>query len=103
VEKSICPNRAEGLWVLTQLARWGVTKFPKNWIEIMERVRRVDIYGQAARDLGLPDQGPDSHPITLFDGKVFNPNDPIGYLNDLEIRQAIDVQEVLIDEPVPTP
>jgi nitrate/nitrite transport system ATP-binding protein len=103
VDKSICPNRFEGLWILTQLARWGVTTFPKNWVEILERVRRVDLYGQAARELGLPDQEPDSHPITLFDGKVFNPNDPIGYLNDLEIRQAIDVQEVLIDEPAPTP
>jgi nitrate/nitrite transport system ATP-binding protein len=98
VEKSACPSRVEGLWVLTQLARWGVTAFPKNWIEVLERVRRVDLYGQAARELGLPDQEPDRHTIELFDGKVFNPDSPIDYLNSLDIHGEIHIEEVLIDE-----
>ncbi len=102
IEKSACPSRFEGLWVLTQLARWGITSFPKNWIEILERVRRVDIYSQAARALDLPDQEPDRHPIELFDGKVFNPDAPIDYLNSVEIHGKIQIEEILIDEPVPT-
>jgi nitrate/nitrite transport system ATP-binding protein len=99
VEKSACPSRVEGLWVLTQLARWGVTTFPKNWVEVLERVRRVDLYGQAARELGLPDQEPDRHTIELFDGKVFNPDAPLDYLNSLDIHGEIHVEEVLIDDP----
>ena len=102
IEKSACPSRFEGLWILTQLARWGITPFPKNWIEILERVRRVDLYSQAARELDLPDQEPDSHPIELFDGQVFNPNNPIDYLNSVDIHGKIQIEEILIDEPTPT-
>jgi nitrate/nitrite transport system ATP-binding protein len=95
-----CPGRVEGLWILTQLARWGITPFPKNWIEILERVRRVDMFGVAARELGWSDVEPDRKPFQLFDGVVFNPDDPIGYLNRLEIHRDIRIQEILIDTPV---
>ena len=92
-----CPGRAEGLWILTQLARWGITPFPKNWIEILERVRRVDLFGEAARQLGWPDIEPDRKPFTLFDGVVFNPDDPLGYLKRLEIKRQIQVEQILVD------
>jgi nitrate/nitrite transport system ATP-binding protein len=98
VEKSVCPSRFEGAWVLTQLARWGMTPFPRNWVEILERVRRVDLYGQAARELGIPDQEPDRHSFELFDGKTFNPDDPVGYLNQLTIHRNIQIEEVLVAE-----
>ncbi len=100
VDRSNCPGRVEGLWILTQLARWGLTPFPKNWVEILERVRRVDLFGEAARDLGWPDIEPDRDPFALFDGVTFNPDDPIGYLEQLSIRRPLSVQEVLINEPV---
>jgi nitrate/nitrite transport system ATP-binding protein len=97
VDKSNCPGRVEGLWVLTQLARWGMTPFPKNWVEILERVRRVDLYGRAARELELPDTEPNRSSFKLFDGKVFDPDDPIGYLNSLAICRDIRIEEILID------
>ena len=97
VNNTNCPGRVEGLWILTQLARWGMTPFPKNWIEILERVRRVDLFGEAARQLGLPDSEPDRESFKLFDGMVFNPDDPIGYLKRLDIRHDIQIEEILID------
>jgi nitrate/nitrite transport system ATP-binding protein len=100
LENSNCPNRVEALWILTQLARWGFTPFPKNWIEILERVRRVDLYGEACRQLGWPDNEPDRKSFDLFDGVTFNPDDPIGYLKKLEIRREIQVKEILIDPVV---
>ena len=103
VNHSNCPGRVEGLWILTQLARWGITAFPKNWIEILDRVRRVDLYGEAARQLGWPDAEPDRDAFQLFDGTLFNPDDPIGYLNRLTIRRDIRIEEIIIDQPVPTP
>jgi nitrate/nitrite transport system ATP-binding protein len=101
VDRSTCPGRVEGLWILTQLARWGMTPFPKNWVEVLERVRRVDLFGEAARQLGWPDIEPDRDPFALFDGVVFNPDDPLGYLQRLAITRPIAVQEILITEPVP--
>lgn len=97
-EQTNCPARVEGLWILTQLARWGVTPFPKNWLEILERVRRVDLYGEAARSLGWPDNEPDRQCFELFDHMVFNPDDPIGYLQRLTIHREISIQEINIDD-----
>jgi len=97
VDQTNCPYRVEGLWVMTQLARWGITPFPKNWIEILDRVRRVDVFGEAARELGLIDIEPDRGPIQFFDGTVFDPDDPIRYLNSLKIKREVRVEEVLID------
>jgi nitrate/nitrite transport system ATP-binding protein len=89
------PNRTELLWMVTQLARWGLVTFPKNWVEVIERVCRTDIFGAAARDLGMIDIGQDD-PIHLFDGKIFNPSDPIEYLNSLEIKRQTRIEEVFI-------
>ncbi len=97
INKTNYPDHVEGLWIMTQLARWGITPFPRNWIEILDRVRRVDIFGQAARELSLLDIGRDRHPIYLFDGMAFNPDDPIKYLNDLAIKRDLHIEEVMID------
>lgn len=97
VDKTNCPYRVEGLWIMTQLARWGMTPFPKNWIEILDRVRRVDVFGAAARELGLLDIEPDRGPIKLFDGTVFDPDDPIHYLHNLKIKRQVRIEEILID------
>jgi nitrate/nitrite transport system ATP-binding protein len=95
LNKTNYPHRTEILWMATQLARWGLVEFPKNWVQIIERVCRADLFGAAARDLGLLDIGWDD-PIHLFDGKVFNPSEPIEYLKSLEIKREFRVSEVLI-------
>ncbi|WP_414752903.1 nitrate ABC transporter ATP-binding protein [Anabaena sp. CCY 9910] len=95
LNKTNYPNRTEILWMITQMARWGLTPFPKNWVEITERVCRTDIFGAAARDLGLLDIGEDD-PIHLFDGKLFNPSEPIEYLKSLEIKRQIRIEEIFI-------
>jgi nitrate/nitrite transport system ATP-binding protein len=95
VNQTNYPNRTELLWMVTQMARWGLIAFPKNWVEVIERVCRADVFGAAARELGLLDIGKDD-PIHLFDGKVFNPSDPIEYLKSLEIKRPIRIEEVFI-------
>lgn len=95
LNKTNYPNRTEILWMVTQLARWDLVPFPKNWVEVIERVCRADVFGAAARDLGLLDIGWDD-PIHLFDGKVFNSSEPIEYLKSLEIKRNIRIEEVLI-------
>ncbi len=95
VNKTNYPNRTELLWMITQMARWGLVPFPKNWVEVIERVCRTDVFGAAARDLGLLDIGQDD-PIHLFDGKVFNPSQPLEYLKSLEITRQIRVEEVFL-------
>jgi nitrate/nitrite transport system ATP-binding protein len=93
VAQSNCPEREEALWILTQLARWGYSPFPRNWVEIIERVWRTDLYAEACRQIGLPDLEPNRQNITLFDGMVFNPDDPIGYIERFNIRREFKVSE----------
>ncbi len=97
-DRATCPGRAEGLWILTQLARWGITPFPRNWVEVLERSRRLDLYGEAARQMDLLDNEPDRNPFALFDGIMFNPDDPIAYLNANPIHCDFKVEEILLDQ-----
>lgn len=101
VNKTNCPDRVEALWAMTEMARWGIVPFPKDWLTITERVWRVDIFGEAARELELLDLEHDRHSIQLFDGKIFNPDDPIGYLNSLDIKRQLRIEEIDIDAVAP--
>jgi bicarbonate transport system ATP-binding protein len=93
------PSRTEQTWIVTQLARWGHTPFPRNWVEIIERICRVGVFSTAARELGL-DVSYTRQPLKLFDGTVFNADDPLGYLNSLAIKRDFSVAEVILDSPI---
>ena len=97
VENANCPRSIEGLWILTQLARWGITPFPKNHIEILSRVRRVDHFLTACQQLGYLGIEPDRDPFQLFDGQVFNPDEPLNYLRNQPIHRELVVREVELD------
>ncbi|MDH6055858.1 ABC transporter ATP-binding/substrate-binding protein [Umezakia ovalisporum] len=92
------PSRTEQMWIMSQLARWGDTAFPRNWVEIVERLCSVRIFSTAARELGL-DISYTRQPIQLFDGTPFNTDDPIAYLNSLKIKRDVSVAEVILDSP----
>jgi bicarbonate transport system ATP-binding protein len=90
------PSRTEQLWIITQMARWGIVPFPRNWVEILERLCRLGSFSTAARELGV-EVDYHRHPIELFDGIPFNPQDPIAYLNSLKIKRPISVAEIIGD------
>lgn len=91
------PSRTEHLWMMTQMARWGHIPFPRNWVEILERVCRVGVFSTAARELGIMDIKYRRAPIKLFDGISFDAEDPIGYLNQLAIKQNYTMAEIHLD------
>lgn len=92
------PSRTEHLWMMTQMARWGEIPFPRNWVEILERVCRVGVFSTAARELGF-DVNYQRQPIVLFDGLAFNAEDPIDYLTHLEIHRNVTMAEVHLQSP----
>ncbi len=95
------PSRTEHLWMMAQMARWGDVPFPRNWVEILERVCRVNIFSIAARELGIDVQYKRTG-INLFDGVKFNDEEPLDYLNNLQIKRNITMAEIILDrrEPV---
>jgi bicarbonate transport system ATP-binding protein len=94
------PSRTEHLWMMTQMARWGHTPIPRNWLEILERVCRVNVFLTAARELGLVDMQYASGAIEMYDGTRFGLEDPISYLNQVPIRRNFSVAEVVIRDRV---
>ncbi len=90
------PIRTEHLWMMTQMARWGDIPFPRNWVEILERVCRVNVFSIAARELGIDVQYKRTG-INLFDGVKFNDENPIEYLNHLKIKRNITMAEIILD------
>jgi ABC-type nitrate/sulfonate/bicarbonate transport system substrate-binding protein len=96
------PSRTEHPWMLTQLARWGDVAFPRNWVEVLERVCKVSVFSIAARELELSDGMSYSRgAITLFDGVKFTADEPIHYLNQLEIKHDIYMAEIPLGTPMP--
>jgi len=93
------PSRSEHLWILSQLARWSEIPFPRNYVEILERVCAVGVYSTAARELGLEDVSYQRGGIELFDGVPFNPDDPIAYINQLSIHKDFSVAEIPVGVP----
>lgn len=88
------PSRTEQLWHMTQMARWGTVPFPRNWVEVMEKICRVDVFTTVARELGLMDITYSRGPIQLFDGSTFTTDDPIDYLHNLKIKQDFTMSEI---------
>jgi hypothetical protein len=72
--------------------------FPRNWVEVVDRVLRPDVFGQAIRELGMPDIGKVRRTIKLFDGTVFNADDPIDYLQKVKIKRGVRIEEILIEQ-----
>ncbi len=90
------PSRTEHLWIMAQMARWGEVPFPRNWVEVLERTCRIDVFSVAARELGLAQLSYARNKIQLFDGTTFDTEDPIGYLNQLAIKRDIYMTEVVL-------
>ncbi len=95
------PSRTEQLWILTQLARWAEIPFPRNWVEILERICQVSVFSTAARELGFEVVSYQRRGIELFDGRPFNAEDPISYLNEQSIHKDFSIAEIPLGVPRP--
>ncbi|MEB3260606.1 MAG: nitrate ABC transporter ATP-binding protein [Cyanobacteriota bacterium] len=93
------PSRTEHLWIMTQLARWAEIPFPRNYVELLERICQVAVFSTAARELGLEEVSWQRQSIELFDGRPFNSEDPIGYLNAVSLHRDFSVAEIPIGVP----
>ncbi len=81
--RNTCPEALEQLWILTQLARWQICDFPRNWLPLLDRVLDRETYAAAAADLGLPTTAHSRGALRFSDGHVFDGQDPVAYLNAL--------------------
>lgn len=75
------PERQDAVWIITQLARWGICPFPHDWQEVADRVQHQYLYRRVAEAQG--DQaGDQAEPtaIELFGSDCLDLGDPLAYL-----------------------
>jgi len=86
------PFQSHDLWFLTEDIRWGKFETSLDAKALIAKVNREDIWRAAAKELNVPaDQIPASTSRgkeTFFDGKVFDPENPVAYLKSQAIKRA---------------
>lgn len=77
------PAPEDAVWILAQLARWGLCPFPDDWEAVAAQVQQRDLYRRIAEISGLAQPGGDGHPapIRLFGNDCLDPSDPLAYLH----------------------
>ena len=84
------PFQSHELWFLTENIRWGKLDPKLDAKALIGKVNREDLWREAAETLALPaaeiPASTSRGKETLFDGKVFDPENPSAYLASLAIK-----------------
>ena len=86
------PFQSHDLWFLTEDIRWGKFEPTFDTKSLIKKVNREDLWREAAKELSVPVA---EIPTTtsrgkeiFFDGKVFDPENPVAYLKSLSIKRV---------------
>ncbi|AFK52160.1 CmpA/NrtA family ABC transporter substrate-binding protein [Tistrella mobilis] len=81
------PWHSMGVWILTQMKRWGYISGEIDYRGIAEQVYLAAETGAWMKELGLTPPEVTYEPHTIM-GKTFDPADPEGYLASFAIRRS---------------
>ncbi|WP_111656689.1 CmpA/NrtA family ABC transporter substrate-binding protein [Isoalcanivorax indicus] len=85
------PFKSHDLWFLTENIRWGYLPRDLDMQALVDSVNREDLWRAAAAELGIDKsaipEGTSRGKETFFDGKVFDPENPLAYLDTLAIKR----------------
>lgn len=85
------PFKSHDAWFVTEDIRWGKLDANTDINTLVDKVNREDIWRESAKIIGAKaaDVPPTSSrgKETFFDGKVFDPADPMAYLKALDIKR----------------
>ncbi|WP_430397971.1 CmpA/NrtA family ABC transporter substrate-binding protein [Ferrovibrio sp.] len=86
------PFQSHELWFLTENMRWGYQPTDLDTKAIVKAVNREDLWRDAAKSLGVSDadlpKSTSRGKETFFDGKVFDPENPMAYLKSQSISRV---------------
>ena len=84
------PWKSLDTWFITENIRWGKLDAALDVKALVASTNRTDLWLEAGKQLGLKDMpSGDSRGLEkFFDGKVFDPADPVAYLKSPSIKRA---------------
>jgi nitrate/nitrite transport system substrate-binding protein len=93
--------KSHAVWVLTQMVRWGqlnLAEYPKNAEDIINAAYGMDAYKEVAKAVGLsipPAASRKEDKTTFIDKMLFDPGQPVSYINGFDLRASIETDEDL--------
>ena len=76
-----------GVWILTQMKRWGQVKGDLDYADIAKKVFLATDAAKAMKEAGLTPPSTSSKSFSVM-GKSFDPAQPEAYLNSFKIKKA---------------
>ncbi len=80
------PYISDGMWFLTQHKRWGMLKSDPDYLGIAKKVNQVELYSQAASQLGVSVPKSEMRSSKLMDGIVWDGSNPAAYASAFKIK-----------------
>jgi nitrate/nitrite transport system substrate-binding protein len=80
------PYLSDGMWFLTQHKRWGLLKKEVDYLAVAKAVNQIDLYKEAASQLGIPVPSNPMRSSKLIDGKVWDGSNPKAYAASFAIK-----------------
>ena len=84
------PWKSLDTWFVTENIRWGKFDPAFDIKALVDKTNRADLWRDAAKTLGVANApaGDSRGTEKFFDGKIFDPADPMTYLKSLSIKRA---------------
>jgi nitrate/nitrite transport system substrate-binding protein len=80
------PYLSDGMWFLTQHKRWGMLKSDPDYLAIAKKVNQIELYSQAASQVGVSVPKDPLRSSKLMDGTVWDGKDPKAYAASFKIK-----------------
>jgi nitrate/nitrite transport system substrate-binding protein len=80
------PYLSDGMWFLTQHKRWGMLKSDPDYLGIAKKVNQIELYSQAAGQVGVSVPKDAMRSSKLMDGVVWDGKDPKAYAASFKIK-----------------
>lgn len=85
-EGRVCfPWLSDGMWFLTQHYRWGMLNGHPDYLAVARQVNRLDLYREAAAQVGVAVPAVDMRGALLMDGRVWDGSHPAAYAESFEL------------------
>ena len=80
------PYLSDGMWFLTQHKRWGMLKSDPDYLAVAKKINRIDLYTEAAKQVGVSIPASPMRSSKLMDGVVWDGSNPAAYAAGFKIK-----------------